>query len=69
MFHYIIEKKHLTEPEAAHIMKQLFAALKYLHDNNISHRDIKPENFMLYSKNDSSCIKLIDFGLSKDYSG
>jgi hypothetical protein len=24
---------------------------------------------MLKSKNDTTCIKLIDFGLSKDYSG
>lgn len=32
-------------------------------------RDIKPENFMLKSKGDTNCIKLIDFGLSKDYSG
>ena len=32
-------------------------------------RDIKPENFMLMRENDISEIKLIDFGLSKDYSG
>ena len=32
-------------------------------------RDIKPENFMLKEKGDTSCIKIIDFGLSKDYSG
>ena len=31
--------------------------------------DIKPENFMLKSKGDTTCIKLIDFGLSKDYAG
>ena len=69
LFHYIIERKHLDESEAAKIMKQLFSALKYLHEHSISHRDIKPENFMLSAKNDTSCIKLIDFGLSKDYSG
>jgi calcium-dependent protein kinase len=28
-------------------------------------RDIKPENFLLFSENEISCIKLIDFGLSK----
>jgi len=33
------------------------------------YRDIKTENFMLKSKSDSDNIKLIDFGLSKDYSG
>lgn len=31
-------------------------------------RDIKPENFLLKDKDDISNIKLIDFGLSKDYS-
>lgn len=49
-------------------MRQLFSAIKYLHDNKISHRDIKPENFMLFSQDNISCIKLIDFGLSKDFS-
>ena len=38
MFHYIIEKKHLDEAEAAKIMKQLFSALLYLHEHSISHR-------------------------------
>ena len=33
------------------------------------HRDIKPENFMLLNKNDPTCVKMIDFGLSKDFSG
>lgn len=31
-------------------------------------RDIKPENFLLKSKDDITNVKLIDFGLSKDYS-
>jgi calcium-dependent protein kinase len=38
LFKYIIDHKHLSEPEAAIIMSQLFGALKYLHDMNISHR-------------------------------
>lgn len=51
------------------IMKQLLSALCYLHQNNISHRDIKPENFMLQTKGDPTCVKMIDFGLSKDFTG
>lgn len=46
-------------------MRQAFAALKYLHLNHIVHRDIKPENFLLFKDNDSSNVKLIDFGLAK----
>ena len=77
LFFYILNKKSLTEKEAASIMKQSFSALKYLHENQISHRyfpiliynrDIKPENFLLKNKDDISNIKMIDFGLSKDYS-
>ena len=69
LFHYILERKHLSESEASAIMKQLLSALVYLHSQNISHRDIKPENFMLATKGDPSCVKMIDFGLSKDFSG
>lgn len=68
LFYYVIQHKTLTENEAAMIMKQSFSALKYLHENNISHRDIKPENFLLKNKEDITNIKMIDFGLSKDYS-
>jgi calcium-dependent protein kinase len=68
LFHYIIEKKYLSEEQSAYIMKQLFLALDYLHSKQISHRDIKPENFMLSKKGDLTCIKMIDFGLSKDFS-
>jgi serine/threonine protein kinase len=38
LFNYIIQKKTLSEKEAATIMKQSFSALKYLHENKISHR-------------------------------
>ena len=69
LFHFILERKHLNEREAAMIMYQLLSALVYLHSQNISHRDIKPENFMLANKNDPTCVKMIDFGLSKDFSG
>jgi serine/threonine protein kinase len=69
LFNFIIDRKHLTEREAALIMQQLLGALAYLHSHNISHRDIKPENFMLSTKDDHTCVKMIDFGLSKDFSG
>ena len=68
LFDFILEKKHLNEDVAAYIMKQMFEALNYLHSKQISHRDIKPQNFMLLKKNDLTVIKMIDFGLSKDYS-
>ena len=36
----------------------------YLKGND---RDIKPENFLLKNKDDITNVKMIDFGLSKDY--
>lgn len=36
---------------------------EYLHSRGICHRDIKPEN-ILYSLEDSPCLKLVDFGIS-----
>ena len=41
------------------IFKQIFEAMNYLHQNNISHRDIKMENILI--KNNYE-IKIIDFG-------
>lgn len=70
LFYYIVKQdnKHLTEGEAALIMRQGFSAIKYLHENSICHRDIKPENFLLYKEKDPDNIKLIDFGLAKKLS-
>jgi serine/threonine protein kinase len=45
-------------------MKNIISAVKYMHDKDIIHWDLKPENFLFSSKEDTSEIKLIDFGLS-----
>lgn len=43
-------------------MKQLFAAVEFLHKNKIIHRDVRPSNILVM--NDSN-IKLADFSISK----
>ena len=50
LFYLIVEKKHLTEAQTAVIMRQVFSAIAYLHDQNICHRDLKPENILLKEK-------------------
>ena len=42
-------------------------ALKYLHSKNIAHLDIKPSNLMVRMEDND--IRVIDFGLSKQYDG
>ena len=49
------------------IMKQVLSAVCYCHSNNIAHRDLKPENLLLETNEESSQIKVIDFGTSQKY--
>ena len=53
--------KGISEMSARYIMKQLFSAVKYSHDNGVVHLDIKLENVMIQPSNGT--VKLIDFGL------
>lgn len=57
----------LPEKEAANIMKKIFSAVNYLHERGIVHRDLKPENFLFSHKGKDAEIKIIDFGLSKQF--
>mmetsp|Transcript_23609 Transcript_23609/g.23355 ORF Transcript_23609/g.23355 Transcript_23609/m.23355 type:complete len:282 (+) Transcript_23609:19-864(+) len=66
LFDRIIQEKKLSEANAAFVMRKLFSALSYCHDQGICHRDLKPENLMFVTKSPDSDIKLIDFGLAKD---
>ena len=67
LFDKIKEMNHFTEKMAAEYIKQILSAVSYCHAKKIAHRDLKPENIMLASKNDSSQLKVIDFGTSRSY--
>ena len=54
----------LSATQTVDIIRQVCAALQYMHGNLMLHLDLKPKNIMLTSK---GLVKLIDFGLSKQY--
>jgi serine/threonine-protein kinase len=51
---------------AAHIVKQVVAALSSAHKNGIIHRDLKPENiYLIQRRQDPDFVKVLDFGTAK----
>jgi calcium-dependent protein kinase len=69
LFERVVKAKHFSEHYAAQLMHQMLSAVHHLHQQGIVHRDLKPENFLLADESETSEVKLIDFGLSKRYSG
>jgi len=66
LFDRIVEIGYLDENLGRNVFNQIVRSLNYCHKCNIVHRDLKPENFMTVEK-DSFEIKLIDFGLAKNF--
>ena len=76
LYDFISKKGNFTEPEAAHIIRQICEALFHLHSLNIAHRDLKPENSLtninaLNINQENSTmkdlvIKITDFGYAKE---
>jgi len=67
LFDRIIATGFFSEKQAAMLMKQVFMAMNYLHQNHIMHRDLKPENFLFANKSPDSPLKVIDFGLAATF--
>ena len=56
------ERRILSEPEIAEVMRQLLSAIAYCHSEHVAHRNIKLENIHLISdKDEPLAIKLGDF--------
>ncbi|CAE8581679.1 unnamed protein product [Polarella glacialis] len=62
----------LCEVEARGLFSQMAEALRHSHALDVIHRDFKPHNILLATSlrpGQPECVKLVDFGLSKDISG
>ncbi|CAF1277920.1 unnamed protein product [Adineta steineri] len=64
-----IEKRALagfvySEAVASHYMRQIFEAIRYIHDRSIIHRDLKPHCVLLSSKENAAPVKLGGFGVA-----
>lgn len=57
----------LSVPTVTHLAYQMLIALSSLHKLRIVHRDLKPDNYCWGTLEDPNTIKLLDFGLSKQY--
>ncbi|KAH9695692.1 CDPK-related kinase 5 [Citrus sinensis] len=53
-----------SEDEAKAVLVQILNVVAFCHLHGVVHRDLKPENFLYTSKDESSQLKAIDFGLS-----
>ncbi|XP_058847692.1 calcium/calmodulin-dependent protein kinase type IV-like isoform X1 [Acipenser ruthenus] len=65
LFDRIVEKGYYSERDAADAVKQILAAVAYLHENGVVHRDLKPENLLYATSAPDAPLKIADFGLSK----
>ena len=63
----IIKDKFIKENKVKRIFYDILRAVNHLHHRGICHRDLKPDNFIFSDKDDKSPLKMIDFGLSKNY--
>ncbi|KAG6509853.1 hypothetical protein ZIOFF_027860 [Zingiber officinale] len=61
---YIIMEGKYAEEDAKAIVAQMLDVVAFCHFQGVVHRDLKPENFLFTTKDESSPMKLIDFGLS-----
>lgn len=66
LFDKIVDKGQYSEKDACNIVKQIVAAVQYMHEHGVCHRDLKPENLLCAGEEGKEeLVRIADFGLSK----
>eukprot|EP00444_Apocalathium_aciculiferum_P020964 CAMPEP_0183447606 /NCGR_PEP_ID=MMETSP0370-20130417/103186_1 /TAXON_ID=268820 /ORGANISM="Peridinium aciculiferum, Strain PAER-2" /LENGTH=142 /DNA_ID=CAMNT_0025638477 /DNA_START=63 /DNA_END=487 /DNA_ORIENTATION=+ len=65
----VLKDTYFSERQAVKLMRQIFAAVGYLHSLNFCHRDIRPEHLLLETDVPAirAQLKLIDFRCAKRF--
>lgn len=65
---YINNTKDIPEEKIKSIFKQIYDAVRYIHNKNIIHRDLKTNNIVFLDE-EKTQVAIIDFGISSTFSG
>ena len=65
---YINSTKDIPEEKIKSIFKQIYDAVKYIHNKNIINRDLKTNN-VVFLDQEKTKVAIIDFGISSTFSG
>ena len=69
LYERLAQLKRYTERDAARVTLQMLNAINYCHAHSICHRDIKLENWVYANPSSDSQLKLIDWGMSRIFTG
>ena len=64
LFDAIPPQVGMSEKDAKCVIRQIGAALDFMHSKKLVHRDIKPENVLVFEE-DFTKVKLMDFGMTR----
>eukprot|EP01067_Filipodium_phascolosomae_P000438 Filipodium_phascolosomae@DN1344_c0_g1_i2.p1 len=65
LYDRVQKKTCFPEQECKVLIRNLLEAVSFIHNKGVMHRDLKPENILLVHQEDSTQIKISDFGLAR----
>lgn len=69
LYERLAQLRRYTERDAARVTLQMLNAINYCHSHSICHRDIKLENWVYANASPDAPLKLIDWGMSRIFTG